>query len=177
MKISVIGYSGSGKSTLAEYLGERFHAKVLHLDCVHWLPGWVENRWEDEKVIVDDFLDTHSSWVIDGNYSKSSFKRRMEESDRIVFLDFDRAACLYRAVKRFVKYRGKSRNSMTEGCAEKIDLEFIWWILYKGRTKKRTSKYREVLHTYSRKTVVIRNQRQLTAYMRNAGQSVGQDGD
>ena len=56
MKTAIIGYSGSGKSTLAQYIGKRSGAKVLHLDCVHWLPGWKERRPEEEVPIVRDFM-------------------------------------------------------------------------------------------------------------------------
>lgn len=165
MKIAVIGYSGSGKSTLAEFLGKKFGVEVLHLDRVHWLPGWIENRVEDEVPIVEAFMDSNSSWIIDGNYSRTLFKRRMEEADRILFLDFNRVACLFRVVKRFLKYRGTSRGSMAEGCPDKMDLEFIWWIVHAGRTEKHKERYRGVLRDYGDKTVVIRNQRQLTGYM------------
>lgn len=165
MKTAIIGYSGSGKSTLAQYIGKRSGAKVLHLDCVHWLPGWKERRPEEEVPIVRDFMDSNTSWVIEGNYARSLFERRMEEADQIIFLNFNRFTCLYRAMKRFFKYRGKTRTTIGEGCMEKMDLEFIWWILYKGRTKKQTRKYRHVLETYGDKTIVIRNQRELTSFM------------
>lgn len=165
MKTAIIGYSGSGKSTLAQYIGERTGAEVLHLDCIHWLPGWVENQRNAETAVVKDFLDSHTSWVIDGNYSGTLFGRRMEEADRILFFNFNRFTCLCRAMKRYFRYRGKTRKSIGVGCEEKMDLEFIWWILHKGRTKKQKRKYQHVLSEYGHKTVVIRNQRQLSAYM------------
>ena len=42
MRIAIIGYSGAGKSTLARALGERYACPVLHLDALHFLPGWKE---------------------------------------------------------------------------------------------------------------------------------------
>lgn len=71
MKIAILGLSGSGKSTLAKQLGSFYHAPVLHLDAVHFLPGWVERVPGEEEQLVTSFLDTHSSWVMDGNYTKS----------------------------------------------------------------------------------------------------------
>ena len=70
MKIAIVGRSGSGKSTLAKQLGSFYHAPVLHLDAVHFLPGWVERVPGEEEQLVTSFLDTHSSWVMDGNYTK-----------------------------------------------------------------------------------------------------------
>ena len=49
MKIVVNGYSGSGKSTLARRLGKLYQIPVLHLDTVHWLPGWEEKEEEQER--------------------------------------------------------------------------------------------------------------------------------
>ena len=56
MKIAILGTSGSGKSTLAKQLGEQYSAPVLHLDAVHFLPGWVERTPEEEKTILSRFL-------------------------------------------------------------------------------------------------------------------------
>lgn len=115
-KIAIIGYSGSGKSTLAQQLGKQYSCEVLHLDRVFWLPGWRERDSSESNEIVSDFLDTHDSWIIDGNYKFICFDRRMNEADRIIFLDFPMHICLYRALKRYFSNRGKSRESITEGC-------------------------------------------------------------
>ena len=72
MKIVVNGYSGSGKSTLARRLGKLYQIPVLHLDTVHWLPGWEEKAEEQERSEVRAFMDRNASWVIDGNYRKLS---------------------------------------------------------------------------------------------------------
>ena len=164
MKIAVIGYSGRGKSTLAALLGERYGLPVLHLDTVHWLPGWQERAPEEKMRMVKDFMDGHSDWVIDGNYSKLLFDRRMEEADHIVLMDFNRFTCFARAYRRYRTYKGKSRASMTEGCPEKIDREFTLWLLFKGRTKARRAIFKRVLQKYSSKTRVLHNQKELSAY-------------
>ena len=165
MKIAIIGYSGSGKSTLAGYLGEKYQVSVMYLDSVYWLPGWKSREREEYAGIVKNFLDTNNSWVIDGNYTHAEYDRRMEEADEIIFMNFNRLSCLYRAVKRYFQYRGKSRASMTVGCQEKMDIEFIWWILHAGRTRKTKKHYRDVLQRYKAKVTVIRNQRELAKYM------------
>lgn len=89
MKIAILGLSGSGKSTLAKQLGSFYHAPVLHLDAVHFLPGWVERVPGEEEQLVTSFLDTHSSWVMDGNYTKTCYARRLEEADQIIVLAFN----------------------------------------------------------------------------------------
>lgn len=79
MKIAIVGYSGSGKSTLARELARKYHTDVLHFDTVQFLPDWKVRSDEEKKRITENFLDTHDSWVIDGNYTKLFFERRMEE--------------------------------------------------------------------------------------------------
>lgn len=155
-RIMVIGHSGSGKSTLARKLGRKYKCKVLHLDCVHWLPGWNERDKSEEKAIVSGFLDKNKSWVIDGNYRKLCYERRLCEATNIIYMAFPRRICLYRIIKRYFKNRGRTRKSMTAGCEEKIDLEFIWWVLYEGRNKKHRQNYKKVCRKYADKVVVLK---------------------
>lgn len=165
MKIAIIGYSGSGKSTLARALGERYGADVLHLDSVHFLPGWEEREPEEERRIVSDFLETHDAWVIDGNYSKLFYDRRMAEADRIVMMLFNRFACLRRVRRRYTTYRGRTRPDVAEGCREKLDGEFVAWVLWKGRSKKARRRYKGLRRQYPDKTAVLKNQKQADAFL------------
>ncbi len=165
MKISVLGYSGSGKSTLARKLAEHYGTDVLHLDTVLYLPDWKRRELDEQKSIVEDFLDTHEEWVIDGTYSKLSFERKLEEADQIIMLLFPRLTCLARVIRRYRRYRGSSRPDMAEGCNEKLDLKFILWILFLGRNKAIRDRYREVQIKYPEKTVVVKNQKQLDTFM------------
>lgn len=170
-KIAVIGYSGSGKSTLAGFLSERFSLPVLYFDTVQFKPRWVVRDHEEKLDIVKTFLDENSDrgWVIDGNYRKLEYDRRMEEADLIVFMDFDRISCFMRAWKRSKRFKGKTRPSMTEGCDEKFDHEFRMWILKNGRKKEVRNRFAELVRKYSEKTVVIKNQIQLDRFMDSIG--------
>ena len=167
MRIAHIGYSGAGKSTLAGLFSRKLNIPVLHMDTVHWLPGWQERSTEERASIVRQFLDENEDWVIDGNYTKVFYDERMEKADRIIFMNFNRFTCLYRAWKRKQTYLGRSRPDMTEGCDEKLDMEFALWILRDSRTKKARARYRKVKEKYPEKLVVIRNQRQLSAFIEN----------
>ena len=165
MKIAIIGFSGAGKSTLAAALGTICAAPVLHLDCVHWMPGWQERPLKQEQAQVEAFLNTHGAWVIDGNYTRTCHERRMEEADEIVFLDLPRFSCFVRALRRYAQCRGKARSSMTPGCEEKMDAEFILWLLVRGRTKARRQTMTAPLARYPQKAVVLRSQREIDRYL------------
>lgn len=165
MKIAIMGYSGSGKSTLARSLGEYYHADVLHFDAVQFLPGWEIRDEEEKKQITEAFMNSHDSWVIDGNYSKLSFDRRVDEADLIILMLFKPLTCLGRVIRRYIKYKNQTRPDMGEGCTEKIDWEFVWWVLYAGRKKKTRERYKSIQIRYPEKTVVIRNQKELDKWM------------
>ena len=161
MKIAIIGHSGSGKSTLARKLAEAYHLPVLHFDTVQFRPNWEIRPQPSKEIMTKTFLDVHTSWVIDGNYSKLSYTRRMEEADVIVVMLFNRWRCLWRVTKRYLKYKHKTRPDMAQGCQEKLDWEFVKWILRDGRSKAARERYGWVLSRYPNKTIVVKNQRQL----------------
>ena len=161
MKIAIIGYSGSGKSTLARNLAEYYHISVLHFDRVQFRPNWEIRPQASKEIMTKTFLDLHKDWVIDGNYSKLSFERRMEEADVIILLLFNRISCLHRVTRRYLKYKDSTRSDMADGCKEKLDWEFVKWILRDGRSKTARQRYQRVMKQYPEKTLIIKNQRQL----------------
>lgn len=166
MKILVMGQSGSGKSTLAGNLGKIYRIPVLHLDHIFWLPGWQSRSREEMQKIVAQFMDSHTSWIIDGNYTHAEYERRLAEADQIIYLSFNRFSCLYRVWKRYRQYKGRTRADMGDGCTEKLDREFMWWVLYEGRDKKHREAYRSLCVKYKEKLTTIRNQKQLDRYIR-----------
>jgi len=161
MKIAIIGYSGSGKSTLARNLAEYYHIPVLHFDRVQFRPNWEIRPQPSKEIMTKTFLDLHKDWIIDGNYSKLSFERRMEEADVIILLLFNRISCLHRVTRRYLKYKDSTRSDMADGCKEKLDWEFVKWILRDGRSKTARQRYQRVMKQYPEKTLIIKNQRQL----------------
>ena len=161
MKIAIIGYSGSGKSTLARKLAEEYNLPVLHFDRVQFRPNWEIRPEGSKEIMVKTFLDLHKDWVIDGNYSKLSFERRMAEADVIIQLRFNRLSSLYRVICRYLTYKEGSRPDMADGCKEKLDWEFITWVLWKGRSKASRARYESVCARYPEKTIVVKNQGQL----------------
>lgn len=133
-RIAIIGCSGSGKSTLARQLGTILNVPVIHLDALFWKPGWVETAGQD-WIAIQEKLVKQESWIIDGNYT-STMDIRFVEADTIMFLDYPRWLCLYRALKRWITYAGKTRPDIAPGCPEKVDWPFIQWIWsYRKRSR------------------------------------------
>ena len=165
MRISIIGYSSSGKSTLAQNLGNILNIPVLHLDKVNFLPEWKERNKEESKKIVEDFIKNNNKFIIDGNYIKFVYDLRMKLSDKIIFLDFDRFTCLFQAFQRYNKYKGKVRDSMTEGCYEKLDWDFIKWILFDGRNEERINRYNKIIEEYKDKIIILKNRKEVDDFV------------
>ena len=135
-KIMIIGFSGCGKSTLARRLGASLGIEPLHFDTIHWLPGWVESSEEYKIERVKKELEK-DRWIIEGSYRRILRKERIDAADTVIFLDFNRFLCLYRVIKRRIMYSGKTRPDMGAGCEEKIDFEFLRWVFWGGRKKRK----------------------------------------
>ena len=88
----------------------------------------------------------------------------MKESDLIIFLNFPRRICLPRVLRRKMQYNGRSRESMTEGCEEKIDLEFLLWVLIYGRDKKKRAQYANLKKQYSDRFVELCNPKEVARF-------------
>lgn len=125
-RIMVIGCCGAGKSTISQKLKQLTGLPLFHLDQLYWKSGWVETpRVQWEPLVAD--LAKGDEWIIDGNYS-STMDLRIPRADTIVFLDYPTYKCFYRVVRRIMKYRGKERPDMPEGCKERFDFEFLHYV-------------------------------------------------
>ena len=134
-RIMILGSAGSGKSTLAARLGEITDIPVIHLDRIFWNPGRVETPGEEMTLKAMEAAASER-WIMDGNYS-ATLDLRIERADTIIFIDFSRFLCIFRALKRRIENHGKTRFDLAEGCIEKIDLPFLKWIWgYPKRSRK-----------------------------------------
>lgn len=165
MRIMVFGHSGSGKSTFSKTLANHYTIPVLHIDAIHFSEGWVERDKNVRNQELSDFIENRNDWVIDGNYTQAHFERRCAVANQIFFFDFNRFVCLKNVLLRYWRFKGKTRDSIAEGCNEKMDFAFIWWILHLGRTRKRLAKFKQVIKDYPNKVIVFKNRKQVQRYI------------
>lgn len=161
MKIQIIGFAGSGKSTLANKLGELYNIPVLHLDNTKYFGDWEERSIEEQTVLVQDFLNKNSNWVIDGNYSKVC-PERFENTDMTIYLKFNRFICFRSAYKRYRKNRFQTTDSCP--CKDKFDWWFAKWILFKGRTHQRKIGHIKDLNKTNGKKYIFKNRKQVNKF-------------
>jgi adenylate kinase family enzyme len=158
-RVLIIGSGGAGKSTLARRLGEATGIEVVHLDILHWRPGWKEAPKAEFLEAVEKALKK-DAWIMDGNFG-GTMEMRLKACDTVIFLDFPRTVCLYRVIKRRLTYRSRHRPDMSEGCNEKIDYEFLHWVwTFPKHTKaaieerlKRFENEKNVIRLHSKKEV------------------------
>ncbi len=126
-RVLVIGSPGAGKSTLSHQITARTGLPLFHMDRLHWLPGWIERDRDEALAEVKQVL-TQDCWIIDGNYG-SSLPIRITRADTVVWLDYPTHVCFGRVLKRWWQHRGRARPDMTEGCPERLNLEFLVYVL------------------------------------------------
>ncbi|MDE6656383.1 MAG: hypothetical protein K2J85_05260 [Anaeroplasmataceae bacterium] len=167
MKIAIIGFSGTGKSTLARKLSKFYTIPCLHLDACHFKPNWVERTDEDMTSIVSKFLSENTDWIIEGNYIRIC-KERFEEADLVIYLSYNRFSCLKNVIHRYRTFKNSTRPDMADGCAEKLDKEFVSWVFYKGRTKRKKNNYKRIAQA-AKEGLIFKSRRKLHKYLKKLG--------
>ncbi len=135
-RILIVGSCGSGKSTLARSLHETTGLPVVHLDALHWLPGWRERPREEFDALLMAELEK-PRWIIDGNFSRT-LPLRLKYCDAVIWLDYNRFTCLWGVIKRVAGSLGRTRPDMGAGCPERFDwdfMKFVWNFNRQNRPK------------------------------------------
>lgn len=161
-RVIVIGSGGSGKSTFARDLGERSGIDVIHLDREYWRPNWDAMPADEWQGTVAEMLK-RDRWIMDGNFGGTR-EMRMRAADTIIFLDLPRRVCLYRIFKRTIKYYGRSRPDMTEGCDERFDLEFVRWIWNYPKTSRQRL-FKELEKFPEKHVVILRSTNEVNEFL------------
>lgn len=161
-KIMILGFSGCGKSTLARNLGDILGIAPTHMDSLFWLPGWQEETDENFRKKLADVLK-RDSWIIEGSYRRIFWQERLRDADTVIFLDFNRFLCLYHVIKRRIIYNGKTRPDMGKDCCERLDLEFVRWVLFDGRKHRKNDL--AALQGVKGKVYIFKHQHELKKFL------------
>ncbi len=156
-RISIVGISGSGKSTLANNLGKKLNLPVFHLDKYFWNVGWKKRYATKEEftAVVDGFAK-QDKWIIDGNYRSSNIDFRFERADAIIFIDFPKWRCLWRAFARI--FNRKQPFDKPEGVKQKIDWALVKWII---NYKTEEMRERVMKHTNNKNVFIVKNNKEI----------------
>lgn len=122
-RILVIGSPGSGKSTLASEIAQLTGLPAVHLDGHYWQPGWIEPD-PDAWAAMAAALSEAPRWVMDGTYG-GTLPVRLSRADTVVWLDLPPWRCVGRILRRWLRWRGRVRPAMREGCPERMEWDFL----------------------------------------------------
>lgn len=126
-RVMVIGPCGAGKSHAGRRIAERMQLPLVHMDQLGWKAGWVERSPEELHQLVEAAA-AEERWLIEGNYG-STMHLRLPRAELVVYLDYPISFCLARILRRWWQSRGRTRPDMAEGCEERLDPAFLWYVL------------------------------------------------
>lgn len=173
-RVMIVGQPGSGKSTLARKLGLRTGLPVVHIDTIHWQPGWVERSW-DEKTQLCHEVEARDRWIFEGGHS-TTWANRLARADLLIWIDCSAKLRFWRVLLRTLLQRGQSRPDLPENCPELLAnlpefFRFMW------RTKKSARVKMQQLVTTAPATcrvVRLRSNRDTRVFLKSIGYLTGQ---
>lgn len=107
MKTNIVGTTASGKTTFGRILANTTDAPFIEMDKVFWGPNWQEPP-DAEFFKKLEIALMPSSWVLDGNYSRTT-PIKWKDVDTVIWLDYGFSRTLYQSISRAVSraYRKK----------------------------------------------------------------------
>ena len=173
-RVMIVGQPGSGKSTLARKLGQCTGLPVVHIDTIHWQPGWVERTW-DEKTRLCLEVEARDNWIFEGGHS-ATWDNRVARADLLIWIDRSAPLRFLRVLLRALLHRGKSRPDLPENCPELLAnlpefFRFMW------RTKKTArAKMQQLVATAPStcRVVYLRSNREARMFIASIENSAGQ---
>lgn len=159
-KILIIGIPGSGKSTFANTLGKRLNREVIHLDKLYRKSGWIVAHTKDEWLNLIKNLVSQEQWIMDGNYT-NTLDIRLAAADTIVFLNYNKITCLYRAWLRCHKPDPLLGIDKAEGDRNRLS----WDLVKKIITYPRKEVLQKIEEMNERKVFIAKNDREAANIM------------
>ncbi|MGY2293791.1 AAA family ATPase [Pseudomonas sp. SDO528_S397] len=137
-RVMIIGQPGSGKSRLASEMGRRTGLPVVHIDTIHWQPGWVE-RSADEKTRLCHEVEARDRWIFEGGHS-AAWGNRVARADLLIWIDRAAPLRFWRVFLRTLTQRGSIRPDLPEDCPELLGnlpefFRFMWTTRQSVRAK------------------------------------------
>jgi adenylate kinase family enzyme len=158
-RVLVLGPGGAGKSHLAKAIAEAHGLPLIHLDEHYWSEGWTARPEAEWRSLVGDLLEG-PEWVMDGNYG-GTLDLRIPAADTVIVLDRPRWLCLWRLVRRRVEFHGRSRESLPDGCPERLTLSFLRWVWTYRRLRLPRVLQRLAALSRDKDVIVLRTRREV----------------
>jgi len=115
-KVAVFGKPGSGKSVLSKALSSTLKLPLYQLDSIVY-------EKSGERVSRDVFDKAHDTilnaeqWVIDGFGPISSFQKRLQQADTLIYIDLPYTLSYWFVTKRLLKGFFVKPEGWPDGCS------------------------------------------------------------
>ena len=126
LRIMIIGRPGSGKSTFSFDLHQCLNIPLYHLDKIFFESSWKERKYKEFLDMQQQWVKS-SSWIIDGNSTKS-YELRYQRATHCLYFNFPRYLCYWRVFKR-LWHKNPSIDDRAESCNEVVRwplLKYMW---------------------------------------------------
>ena len=166
-KVLVIGCPGGGKTEFSKKLAKKTGLQLIHLDYYYHDKSKDYYSEANKKAWYAHVrrLMQGKSWIMDGNYS-STFPERFNAADTIFFFDLPLHSRIWGIYARRWRYRNKKRTDMPSDWQEKINGDFLWYVIKFRIFYKH--KITDVLdHNTSKKVVTFKTRRAAEKYLDN----------
>lgn len=168
-RVMIIGQPGSGKSTLAREMGKHTGLPVIHIDTIHWRPGWVE-RNADEKTRLCREVEARDRWIFEGGHS-ATWDNRIARADLLVWIDRSSVLRFWRVLLRTLTQRGRPRPDLPEDCQEQLGnlLEFFNFMWTTRKSARAKMKLLAATAPSTCRVVCLRSNRQTRLFLSSVG--------
>ncbi len=114
---------------LAREMCARAGLPVVHIDRIHWQPGWRERSAEVKTRLCRE-VEARDRWMFEGGHS-ATWPERVARADLLVWIDRPVGLRIWRVLRRTLTDLGRTRPDLPQGCTERLDLlpeflRFIW---------------------------------------------------
>ncbi|WHS60471.1 AAA family ATPase [Pseudomonas sp. G2-4] len=170
-RVMIVGQPGSGKSTLAREMGKHTGLPVIHIDTIHWQPGWVE-RNADEKTRLCHEVEARDQWIFEGGHS-ATWDNRIARADLLIWIDRSSGLRFWRVLLRTLIQRGRRRPDLPEDCPEQLGklpefFNFMWTTRKSARAKM---KQLAATAPSTCRVVCLRSNRQTRQFLSSIGEA------
>ena len=111
-RILVTGNAGAGKTSVAHILSTHTNLPCVGLDKVVWKPGWLRTSAVERRA-SEEAIAKAPCWIVDGVSMVM-----LQAADTIIFLDYPRHRCFWRALWRNMPHLFRSRPGLPARCPE-----------------------------------------------------------